>query len=319
MTEWEDQYFRLGQVIHGLKTGEEPFTAVGRGKLALMDYGSLSREEQWASSRLFMFYAFAKLNAVNTLSLMLHNPKRLSNLYQAKRITEITGGPDTSGVGNFYAHHFLLSRPMVSYIEGSDKTSHYTVMPPVPALDGLSMLAQMYMAPNLTAMMAPITDLANPELKMLRGTPARLEWKKKYVDPTDIQQMFESGLYEYFWDTVVKERPHRKQAVAGDQTYQGSTWWLSEEGMKRYYYWKNHLAPFLTFPSIIGGDTNVLMNMVSPGGVEGKRYGKPDDSIGEKMLRAGALKADVGTLPVSAQQQSVLREVTKRLEELEEK
>ena len=319
MTEWEDQYFRLGQVIHGLKTGEEPFTAVGRGKLALMDYGSLSREEQWASSRLFMFYAFAKLNAVNTLSLMLHNPKRLSNLYQAKRITEITGGPDTSGVGNFYAHHFLLSRPMVSYIEGSDKTSHYTVMPPVPALDGLSMLAQMYMAPNLTAMMAPITDLANPELKMLRGTPARLEWKKKYVDPTDIQQMFESGLYEYFWDTVVKERPHRKQAVAGDQTYQGSTWWLSEEGMKRYYYWKNHLAPFLTFPSIIGGDTNVLMNMVTPGGVEGKRYGKPDDSIGEKMLRAGALKADVGTLPVSAQQQSVLREVTKRLEELEEK
>lgn len=319
MTEWEDQYFRLGQVIHGLRTGEDPFTAVGRGRNALMDYGSLTRAEQWASSRLFMFYAFAKLNAVNTLSLMLYNPKRLSNLYQAKRVTEITGGPDTSGVGNFYAHHFLLSRPMLSYIEGSDKTSHYTVLPPVPALDGLSMLAQMYEAPNITAATAPITDLAGPEIKMLRGTPARLEWKKKYIDPTDIQQMFESGLYEYFWDTIVKERPHRKQAVAGDQTYQGSTWWLSEEGMERYYYWKNHLAPFLTFPSIIGGDTNVLMNLVSPGGVEGKRYGKPDDSTAEKMMRAGALKADVGTLPVSAQQQSVLREVTKRLEELEEK
>ena len=318
MTEYEDQYFRLTQVLRGLKLGDDPFIAVSRGRGALYDYGSLTRPEQWLSSRLFMFYAFARLNLMNTIALLLNNPKRLANLYQMRRMGEITGGPDTGGVGNFYAHHFLLSRPMINYIEGSDKTSHYEVMPAVPALDGMSMLAQMWEAPNLTALMAPMTDLAGPEVKMLRGTPARLEWKKKYVDPSDMGQLYESGLYSYFWDTVVKERPHRKQAVAGDQTYQGSTWWLSPEGMERYLYWKNHLAPFLTFPTVIGSDTNVLLNMVSPVGVEGKRYGRAEDSLLEKGIRASAVKADVGTLPQSAQRESVVREITKRLEELEE-
>ena len=175
-----------------------------------------------------------------------------------------------------------------------------------------------YEAPNLTAAAAPLTDLANPELKMLRGTPARLEWKKKYVDPGDMEILYDSGLYGYFWDTVVKERPFRKQAVTGDQTYQGSTWWLSPEGMERYYYWKNHLSPFLTFPSVMAGDTNVLLNMVSQGGIEGKRYGKPDDTIIEKGIKASAITADVGTLPQSAQRESVVRELTKRLEQLEE-
>lgn len=318
MTEWEDQYFRLTQVLYGLQKGDDPFIALSRGRGALYDYGSLTRPEKWLSSRLFMFFAFARLNIVNTVSLLLSNPKRLSNLYQTKRMAEITGGPDTSGAGNFYAHHFLLSRPMMDYIEGSDKTSHYEVLPPVPALDGLSMLAQIYEAPNLTAAAAPLTDLANPELKMLRGTPARLEWKKKYVDPGDMEILYDSGLYGYFWDTVVKERPFRKQAVTGDQTYQGSTWWLSPEGMERYYYWKNHLSPFLTFPSVMAGDTNVLLNMVSQGGIEGKRYGKPDDTIIEKGIKASAITADVGTLPQSAQRESVVRELTKRLEQLEE-
>jgi len=318
MTEFEDQYFRLTQVLRGLKLGEDPFIAVSRGRGALYDYGSLTKWEKWASSRLFMFYAFARLNIFNTIALMLNNPKRLANLYQMRRMGEITGGPDTGGVGNFYAHHFLLSRPMLNYIEGSDKTSHYEVAPPVPALDGLSMLAQMWEAPNLTALTTPLSDLSGPEIKMLRGTPARLEWKKKYIDPGDMEQLYESGLYSYFWDTVVNERPHRKQAVAGDQTYQGSTWWLTPDGMERYYYWKNHLAPFLTFPSVMSGDTNVLLNMVKQTGVEGKRYGKAGDPLLEKAVGAGSLKADVGTLPQSAQRESVVREITKRLEELEE-
>jgi hypothetical protein len=235
-----------------------------------------------------------------------------------RRMAEITGGPDTSGVGNFYAHHFLLSRPMLSYMEGSDKTSHYESLPPVPALDGLSVLAQIMMAPNLTAMLAPLTDLANPDIKLLRGTPSRLEWKKDYVDPADMEQLYDAGLYSYFWDTVVKEEPHRKQAVAGDQTYQGSTWWLSPAGMERYYYWKNHLAPFLTFPSVMGGDTKVLGNMVIPSGIEGKRYGRPEESSAKKMARGSGFITEIGTLPQSAQRESVVREITKRLEQLEE-
>jgi hypothetical protein len=68
----------------------------------------------------------------------------------------------------------------------------------------------------------------------------------------------------------------------------------------------------------MSGDTNVLLNMVKQTGVEGKRYGKAGDPLLEKAVGAGSLKADVGTLPQSAQRESVVREITKRLEELEE-
>jgi hypothetical protein len=88
--------------------------------------------------------------------------------------------------------------------------------------------------------------------------------------------------------------------------------------MERYYYWKNHLSPFLTFPSVMGGDTKVLGNMVIPSGIEGKRYGRPEESSAKKMARGSGFITEIGTLPQSAQRESVVREITKRLEQLEE-
>jgi len=318
MTEYEDQYFRLTQVIDGLIKGEDPFIALTRGKAALYDYGSLNPIEKWASSRLFMFYAFFKLNMANTMATLISNPKRFANIFRASQapytLFREEGEPSTAEL-NFYKHHFLMSRPILDYTEGVDKTNHFTVMPPIPLLDGMQTVAEILHAPNWQLRLQPLRDLINPELKMLLGQRSRIEWKKNYVDPVDIYLLDQSGLMEYFWDTYVGERPQARPAVAGDVHFQGNVYTLTEEGMKKYLYFKNVVAPFLTVPNVMGGDTIPLTHLVSDTGLFGKAFGERGEG---SILGTTGIVRRVGTIPIQAQRINVIREIQKRLKGLED-
>ena len=334
MTEYEDQYFRLTQVIHALKRGDDPLVAVGAGRRALFDYGSLTSTEKFAVQRFMMFWAFFRLNMLNTMGVLLSKPKRFANIYRTVqaptklrekegrvpgtqyRFGGSFGGYDTAEL-DFYSHHFLLTRPMLSYFEGADKQSHYTFMPPVPILDAAVTAAEIMMAPNWDAAIQPFRDYVNPDLKLILGQRSRIQWKKKYVDPKDIYLFEESQWGDWFWNTMIKEQPTRTPAVAGEEHYGGFRYTLSDEGMERYLYFKNTLGPFLTLPSVMGTDTIPLTHMVTGGGTGmfGKQFG--EEGEGDVLGTLGLVRK-VGTIPITAQRTMLLKELEKRLKQMEE-
>jgi hypothetical protein len=351
MTEYEDQYFRLTQVIHALKRGDDPIMAVGAGRRALMDYGSLTGVEKFAVQRFMMFWAFFRLNMLNFVGVLLSNPKRFANIYRTTQAPQTLrekkgkvpeevpvmggyefgnsfGGYNTAEL-DFYSHHFLLTRPMISYMEGADKQSHYTFMPPVPLLDAAVTAAEIMMAPDLDKMVQPFRDYVNPDLKLMLGQRSRIEWKKKYVDPKDIYLFTETGWGDWFWNTMIKEEPTRAPAVAGEEHYGGFRYTLSDEGMERYMYFKNVLGPFLTVPSVMGTDTIPLTHLVStnlgtltggltadqPTGLFGKQFG--EEGEGDVLGTLGVVRK-VGSIPITAQRTMLLRELEKRLIQMEE-
>jgi len=256
------------------------------------------------------------------LGLLVSNPKRFANVFRTSQapylLLKDKDDPSPAEL-DFYKHQFLFSRPILKYTEGVDKTSHYTVMPPVPILDGMVTAAEIIHAPNYLLAAQPIRDLFNPEVKMLLGQRSRIEWKKKYVDPVDIYLVDESGLYEWFWDTWVGERPEPKLAVAGDVHYDGYTYHLSPEGMKKYLYFKNVVAPFMTVPNVMGGDTVPLTHLVSDTGLMGKSFGETGEFDVQSVTGTLGVARRVGTIPIQSQRIMVLREINKRLKELEPK
>jgi hypothetical protein len=289
-----------------------------------------------------MFWAFFRLNMLNTLGVLLSNPKRFANIYrttQAPQTLREKKGKVPEGVplmggyefGNsfggyntaeldFYSHHFLLTRPMISYMEGADKQSHYTFMPPVPILDAAVTASEIMMAPNWDTTIQPFRDYVNPDLKLILGQKSRIEWKKKYVDPKDIYLFTESGWGDWFWNTMIKEEPTRTPAVAGEEHYGGFRYTLSDEGMERYLYFKNTLAPFLTVPSVMGTDTIPLTHLVStrlgaPTGMFGKQFG--EEGEGDVLGSLGIVRK-VGSIPVTSQRTMLLKELEKRLIKMEE-
>jgi hypothetical protein len=353
MTEYEDQYFRLTQVIHALKRGDDPIMAVGAGRRALMDYGSLTGVEKFAVQRFMMFWAFFRLNMMNMAGVLLSNPKRFANIYRTTQAPQTLrekkakvpeevfpeelfpgmpripnpimpgyefgnsfGGFNTAEL-DFYSHHFLLTRPMISYMEGADKQSHYTFMPPVPILDAAVTAAEIMMAPDWDKAIQPFRDYVNPDLKLILGQRSRIEWKKKYIDPKDMYLFTESGWGDWFWNTMIKEEPTRTPAVAGEEHYGGFRYTLSDEGMERYLYFKNVLGPFLTVPSVMGTDTIPLTHLVSGGGTGlfGKQFG--EEGEGDVLGTLGIVRK-VGTIPITAQRTRILQELEKRLKQMEE-
>lgn len=321
MTEYEDQYFRLTQVIDGLKNGVDPEIALAAGRRALYDYGSLSNVEKWAVSRFLMFWAFFRLNMENFIGLMFSNPKRFGNIYRTLVQAPETLNPDKNlnyGTAelNFYKHHFLLTRPMIGYIEGADSTSHYAALPSVPILDAATTVAEMLNAPDAYLATQPLRDFIDPTSKFILGQKTRIEWKKSYVDPKDMYILDHSGWGDYFWDTLIKERPQGRSARAGQEYYLGQNWYLSKEGMDRYLYFKNVLGPFLTIPNVFASDTVALTQLV--GGAEGL-FGKSFGETGEGDIPAATgIQRDIGTIPVSSQQAALLKEIERRLREIEQ-
>jgi hypothetical protein len=202
-------------------------------------------------------------------------------------------------------------------MEGADKQSHYRFMPPVPIIDATAMMAQFMMAPNLDTTIDPFRDYFNPDLKIILGQRSRIMWKKNYVDPKDIYIAKESGLGDWFWNTIIKEDPTMTPAVAGEEHYGGFRYTLSDEGMVRYLHWKNQLAPFLTLPSVMGSDTIPMTHWVSGGGTGmfGKQFGEEGEG---DLLGTLGIDRKVGTIPITAQRTMLLRELEKRLEAMEE-
>lgn len=322
MTEYEDQYFRLTQVIDGLEQGVAPEIALAQGRRALYDYGSLTAPEKWAVSRFVMFWAFFRLNMENFIGVMMSNPKRFANIHRTLVEAPQTLNPDKNlnyGTAelNFYKHHFLLTRPMISYIEGADSTSHYQVLPAVPILDAATTVAEMLNAPDAYIASQPLRDFIDPSSKFILGQRSRIQWKKPYVDPKDMYILDNSGWSDYFWDTLIMERPEGRSARAGQEYYLGQNWYLSPEGMERYLYYKNVLGPFLTFPNVLSSDTLALTHMtgVDVEGMFGKSFGEAGEGAPEAA--AGVVR-DIGTIPVSSQQAALLREIERRLKEIEQ-
>jgi hypothetical protein len=327
MTEWEDQIFRLATVIGALKRGDDPTQALATGRRALYDYGSLSQPEKWAMSRFAMFYSFWRLNLGNTLGLMFSNPKRLVNIYRAvtagERSLRALGGDDNMQFKTheleFYQHSFLLSRPVIKYVEGIDRNTYYEVMPGVPVLDAMTTIAQIMFAPTPSAALEPFRGFLDPTVRAVTGMEQTMVWRKKYVDPKDMYIMDKTAWGGIFWDSIIGEKPQGRPARSGEESWNGQQWTLSPAAFERYLTFKNQIAPFLAVPNVYTGSTLPFTLMVSgvvTGGdpeLTGRRFpdGRPDP------LSVFGIVRDVGGVPISEQRRRQLREMARRLQALE--
>lgn len=331
LTETEDNFYRLATVIGALRRGDDPIQALGVGRRALLDYGSLSGPEKWAMSRFAMFYSFWRLNGANALGVMLSNPKRFVNI---ARITQTGGrvfnalqedqGTDMGLRANeldFYKHSFLLSRPVIDYIEGSNQETHYQVLPGVPILDGAITVAQLMFAPGPAAWVDPIQGLIAPLPGALAGKEPSYQWRKKYVDPRDMYVLDKTWWGNYFFDVIIGEKPRGVPAPAGQEAWQGQEWRLSEAGMKRYLQWKNGVGQVLITPGIVTNSTLPITLLASQElgitperELTGRRF--PTDPV-ESLLSSLGLVKDVGAIPISSARTKMLQDMARRLKQIE--
>ena len=332
MTEMEDQVFRLATVIGALKRGDDPSQALATGRRALLDYGDLTPQEKWAMSRWAMFYSFFRLNVENTLKVLFSNPKRFVNIMRAGQAAGKAGrimtGTDMSyntAELDFYKHHFLLSKPMINYVEGSDKTTHYEVLPGIPMLDAFATVAEI-MANPVGASLETLRGFIDPTARALLGAEQGIVWRKDYVDPRDMYVLSDTSWGSWFFSVVVKEQPVGRPARAGEEAWQGQVWTLSPQALERYKYFKNNVVPFMTIPGVFQGDTLPLTLFVTGPDerLTGRRFGPGfpqtlDDPLGTARTAAGVtgMIKNYGGLPMTDQRRAQLREMERRLRALE--
>jgi hypothetical protein len=271
-----------------------------------------------------MFYSFWRLNATNTLTTLLENPKRLVNINRAvqggaKALRAVAGEDNMEYKTHeldFYKHGFMLGRPVVKYVEGVDRQSHYEVLPGVPILDGMTAVAQIMFAPGLDAALAPFRGLIAPVPRALAGTEPAFEWKKGYIDPRDMYVLDKTWWGNYFWSTIIGEEPIGAPAVSGQEAWQGQIWTLSEPAFNRYLTWKNGIGQMLIAPGIVT-NSSLPTTMIALGTdpeLTGRRF---PQSRAEMALTVSGLVKDIGTLPRGQARTRLLQEMTRRIKSME--
>jgi hypothetical protein len=302
MTEYEDQVWRMSSMIGALERGDDPITALNAARLSLMDYQAMSPIERTISAKFMMFYAFTRANAALFLKNAVNNPKRIYNMYRAQQVPGLLTGRVDPVEAQFYLPDYTIPKVLTTWMEEIDGPSYYQTFGEIPLLEAMTMFAQMGIdlsRGNFKEAISPVTDKIDPTYRW--GLDPVFEYKSSNVDERDMY------LYsETFWDVIIGERPEAVEPYAGQGTYEGSVWKLSDEGMERYVTWREHWGPFFALQTLSNDWAPMLHNITGSTAMEGRRS-RWGNVLGAPMT--------VGTIPREAMRQNIQRDILEQTEQ----
>lgn len=236
MAEIEDNIWRMSVILDSLKHGEDIGVAIQKGRISMYDYGALKPWEQRFASQLFLFYTFSRMNITHTLNNLFHNPNRMKNALVLERdITKLCTGQDAEDL-MWYTPDWMRGRPILSFAKGVDKESYYIVGPGIVPVQGAATVAEAFVAASqldVAGTFKVVTDMLNPELKIILGTGEQWGVRKGIIDPRDVALLHSLGVWDEF-QTMIGEEAVGVDPKVNESTFNGRRWVLTDKAWDRY-------------------------------------------------------------------------------------
>ena len=145
-----DMAFRIAVAIDAIKEGKSADDAIKMSQISLFDYNRLLGFEQ-SLAKMTIFYNFTRQNLVTTLQ-ALTNPQRFVALVKFMRANNDLGALQTiHNDGREYPYNATMPeytnvRALVSHIKEYSDRDVYLFAPPIPIMEAVGMMMQIYSA-----------------------------------------------------------------------------------------------------------------------------------------------------------------------------